>query len=147
MSADRNTVAVGYVRVATGSARKREASVYLQRQAILRYAQIHGIRIARFFADHDCVADITIRQGLSDAMEYIAKGKACMLMVVDITRLSRSMEDCMAFIDRQQFLRDGLGLILVQERIDTRTETGRLLLRTMQRLVHTVSCIAEGGAQ
>ncbi len=70
-----------------------------------------------------------------------------MLMVADITRLSRSMEDCMAFIGRQQFLRDGLGLILVRERIDTRTDTGRLLLRTMQRLVHTASCIDEGGAQ
>lgn len=147
MGAELSTVAVGYVRVATGSARKREESVYLQRQAILRYAQNNGIRIARFFADHDCVEDIAIRQGLSDAMEYIAKGRASMLMVADITRLSRSMEDCMAFIDRQQFLRDGLGLILVRERIDTRTDTGRLLLRTMQRLVHTVSCIAEGGAQ
>ena len=63
MSADRNTVTVGYVRVATGSARKREASVYLQRQAILRYAQIRSIKIARFFADHDCIADIAMRQG------------------------------------------------------------------------------------
>lgn len=147
MGAEVSTVAVGYVRVATGSARKREASVYLQRQAIFRYARSSSIRIARFFADHDCVEDISIRQGLSDAMEYIAKGRASMLMVADITRLSRSMEDGMSFIDRQQFLQDGPSLILVQERIDTRTDTGRLLLSTMQRLVHTVSCIDEGGAQ
>ena len=80
-------------------------------------------------------------------MEYIAKGKASMLMVADITRLSRSMEDCMSFIERQQFLADGPGLILVQERIDTRTTAGRLLLRTMQNFVHTVACRDEGGAQ
>ena len=146
MGAELSTVAVGYVRVATGSARKREESVYLQRQAILRYAKNNGIRIARFFADHDCIADIAMQQGLSDAMEYIAKGRASMLMVADITRLSRSMEDCMAFIDRQQFLRDGPGLILVRERIDTRTASGRLLLCTMQNFVHTASCVDEGGA-
>ena len=60
MGAEVSTVAVGYVRVATGSARRREGAVYLQRQAILRYAQNNGIRVARFFADHDCVEDIAI---------------------------------------------------------------------------------------
>ena len=70
-----------------------------------------------------------------------------MLMVADITRLSRSMEDCMAFIDRHQFLTDGPGLILVQERIDTRTAAGRLLLCTMQHFVITASCGDERGAQ
>lgn len=147
MGAEQTTVAVGYVRVATGSARKREGAVYLQRQAILRYAKINSIRIARFFADHDCIADIAIRQGLSDAMEYIAKGKASVLMVAGITRLSRSMEDCMSFIHRQEFLTDGPGLILVQERIDTRTDTGRLLLCTMQNCVHAVSRSDGGGVE
>ena len=146
MGAEVSTVAVGYVRVATGSARKREESVYLQRQAILRYAQIRSIRIARFFADHDCVEDIAIRQGLSDAMECIETEKAGLLMVGDITRLSRSMDDCMSFIDRHQFITNGPGLILVRERIDTRTASGRLLLCTMQNFVHTASCVDEGGA-
>ena len=39
MGAERITVAVGYVRVATGSQRQREGAVYLQRQAILRYVK------------------------------------------------------------------------------------------------------------
>lgn len=76
MSAEPNTVAVGYIRVASGSARKREDSVYLQRQVILRYAKITDTRIVRFFADHACISDITVRQGLTDAMACIVSGKA-----------------------------------------------------------------------
>ena len=146
MGAEVSTVAVGYVRVATGSARKREASVYLQRQAILRYAQIHGIRIARFFADHDCVADIAIRQGLSDAMEYIARGKASILMIADLTRLTRFMDDFLCFIHRQEVLKDGPLLISVHERLDTRTAEGRVMLGTIHTLTQWESSELARGA-
>ena len=76
MSAERITLAVGYLRVEGGSQRQREGNIYIQRQAIFRYAKINWIRIARFFADHACISDITMRQGLSDAMEWLAAGKA-----------------------------------------------------------------------
>src|SRR5688572_30080862 len=134
MGAEQTTVAVGYVRVATGSQRQRESGVYLQRQAILRYAQIHGIRIARFFSDHACVGDIAERQGLSDAMGYIAKGKANALVVADLMRLTRSVEQLLRFIEEQRFLKGGPALISVQERLDTRTAEGRLLLETVHTL-------------
>ena len=81
MSAEQTTKAVGYIRVASGSQRRRERSIYIQRQEILGYARLHAIRIGRFFADHDCVEDIELRQGLSDAMAYIASGKASVLVV------------------------------------------------------------------
>jgi DNA invertase Pin-like site-specific DNA recombinase len=97
MGAEQTTVAIGYVRVATGSQRQRESGVYLQRQAIVRYAQIHGVRIARFFSDHACVANIAERQGLSDAIAYIAKGKANALVVADLMRLTRSVEELLRY--------------------------------------------------
>lgn len=145
MGAEQITIAVGYVRVATGSQRQREGAVYLQRQAILRYAQIHGIRIARFFSDHACVGDIAERQGLSDAMAFIAKGKATALIVADLMRLTRAVEQLLRFVDAHKFLKDGPALISVQERLDTRTAEGHLLLET----VHTLaawesSTLAEG---
>ena len=146
MGAEVSIVAVGYVRVATGSARKREASVYLQRQAILRYSQIHGIRIARFFADHDCIADIAVRQGLNDAMAHIAKGKASVLMIAELTRLTRFMDDFLCFIQQQEILKDGPSLISVQERLDTRTVEGRVMLGTIHTLTQWESSELARGA-
>lgn len=89
MSAERSTVAVGYIRVASGSSRKRERSVYLQRKAILEHAKMNNVRVVRFFADHECIADIELCQGLSDALACITSGKAAGLVVASLVRPTR----------------------------------------------------------
>ena len=114
--------------MASGSQRKREGSIYIQRQEILRYAQLHAIRIARFFADHDCVEDIELRQGLSDAMAFAAKGKAQAIVVAGLDRLSSSVEEVIRFAERHRLLTDGPALVSVRDRLDTRTAEGRLAL-------------------
>lgn len=134
MSAEGNTVAVGYIRVESGTQQRREENIYLQRQAILRYAKMTDTRIVRFFADHACIAALTMRQGLSDAMEYIAKGKAGALVVADLKRLTNSVEDLFTFVARYRILKDGPALIAVGERVDTRTAEGRFLLNTANPL-------------
>jgi len=145
MSAERNTIAVGYIRVASGSARKRERSIYLQRQAIVRYANITDTRIDRFFADHACISDITMRQGLSDAMDYIASGKAGALVVADLTLLTQSIEDLLRFIEEQRFLKDGPSLISVRERLDTRTAKGGTTLSAVDVIASWGSREVSGG--
>lgn len=146
MSAEHKTTAIGYIRVATGSARKREASTYLQRQAILEYAKINDLRIVRFFADHACISDINVRQGLSDAMEYIARGKASVLVVADLTRLTRSVEDLLGFVEQNRFLKAGRALISVSERLDTRTPEGRVMLGAVDILARWESSELAKGA-
>ena len=128
MSAEQTTKAVGYVRVASGSQRKREGSIYIQRQEILRYARLHSIRIVRFFADHDCVEDIELRQGLSDAMVFAKKGKAQAIVVARLACLSSSVEEVVRFAERHHVLADGPALVSVRDRLDTRTAEGRLAL-------------------
>lgn len=146
MSAERNTIAVGYIRVASGSSRQREGSVYLQRQAIVRYAKITDTRIVRFFADHACISDITMRQGLSDAMGYIASGKGNALIIADMTRLTRSVEDLLRFVEQQRILKDGPSLISVRERLDTRTVKGRVMLGAVDVLARWASREVSSGA-
>ena len=136
MSAEQTTKAVGYIRVASGSQRRRERSIYIQRQEILGYARLHAIRIGRFFADHDCVEDIELRQGLSDAMAFAAKGKAQAVVVAGLDRLSSSVEEVVRFTERHRLLIDGPALVSVRDRLDTRTAEGRLALavtRTVTR--------------
>jgi hypothetical protein len=63
----------GYIQVASGSSRKRERCVYLQRKAILAHAKMSGMRVVRSFADHECIEDNELCQGLSDALVYIER--------------------------------------------------------------------------
>ncbi|MBL9044491.1 MAG: recombinase family protein [Myxococcales bacterium] len=136
MSAERITLAVGYLRVEGGSQRQREGNIYIQRQAIFRYAKINGIRIARFFADHACISDITMRQGLSDAMEWLAAGKASALVLASLPQLTDSDEDLRRFVAQHRLLADGPALLTVAEGLDTRTADGRLRLAAAQICIH-----------
>lgn len=135
MAAEQATVAAAYVRVATGSARKREESIRIQRQAIARYATLHSLGIARWFSDHDCIADIEHRQGLHDAMQFIAGGSAQILIVADLSRITRSHSDFVKFIERFRFLDGDRALISVRDKLDTRTPEGRAMLG----MLHTIA--------
>lgn len=134
MSAEQTTKAVGYIRVATGSSRKRERSVCLQRQVILRYAKMTDTRIVRFFADHVCISDIAMRQGLSDALACIAGGAAGALVVTELACLTSSVEELRCFVEQNRILKDGPALIAVREGIDTRTAQGRSILAALDTL-------------
>lgn len=128
MSAEQLTKTVGYIRVASGSARKREGSIYIQRKAILEDAKINSMHVVRFFADHECIADIAQRQGLNDALAYIACGKAQALAVASLDRLSASVRAIAGFVEQHRFLAGGPVLVSVKEGLDTRTDEGRVAL-------------------
>ena len=134
MAAEHSTAVVAYLRVATGSARKREQSICIQRQSIARYATIHSLRIARWFADHDCIADIDNRQGLHDAMQFVASGKANVLMVADVSRITRSHTDLLRFADRHRILDGDVAMIAVRDKLDSRTPEGRAMLGMLHTL-------------
>ncbi|PSM31412.1 recombinase family protein [Haliangium sp. UPWRP_2] len=146
MSAEQLTKTVGYIRVASGSARKREGSVYIQRKAILEYAKISGMQVVRFFADHECIADITQRQGLSDALAYIACGKAQALAVASLDRLSSSVRTIVGFVSQHRFLAGGPALVSVKEGLDTRPDEGRAALGVMAALTRWESETQRGEA-
>ena len=132
MSAEQSTVAVGYIRVASGSLSKRERSVYLQRKDILGHAKMHNVQVVRFFADHECIADTAYCQGLSDALAFIASGKATALMVASLDRLTPSTDDLCRFAKQQRVGQDGPALISVKEQLDTRIAKGRLMLGAIE---------------
>ena len=134
MAAERPTVARAYVRVATGSSRAREGSIRIQRQTIARYATLHSLGIARWPSDHDCIADIEHRQGLPAAMQFIAKGHAQILIVAELSRITRSQSDFLQFIERFRFLDGDRALISVRDKLDTRTPEGRAMLGMLHTL-------------
>jgi DNA invertase Pin-like site-specific DNA recombinase len=136
MSAEQNTKAVGYVCVESGSQRKREESVYIQRKEILGYAKLNGVQVVRFFSDHSCIEDIALRQGLSDAIAFITSGKAQILAVARLDRLSSSAEDLVRFTEQHRFFDAEPSLVSVTERIDTRKAEGRFAIGVMRSVTH-----------
>jgi DNA invertase Pin-like site-specific DNA recombinase len=128
MAAEQKTAAVGYLRVASGSQRKREESLRIQRQAILRYATIHGAEIMRLHFDQDSAHDITQQHGLRDALQSLRSGRASLLIVENLHRLTGASSERLRFIARHFGTADGPALISIKERIDSRTSEGRLML-------------------
>lgn len=146
MSAEQIIKTVGYIRVASGSERKREGSIYIQRKTILEYAKISGMQVVMFFADHECIADIAQRQGLSDALAYIACGKAQALAVASLDRLSSSVRTIARFVEQHRFLAGGPVLVAVKEGLDTRTDEGRVALGVMAAVTRWELETQRGGA-
>lgn len=128
MAAEQKTAAVGYLRVASGSQRKREESLRIQRQAILRYATIHGAQIMRIHFDQDSAHDIAMQHGLRDALQSLQGGRASLLIVENLERLTGASRDRLRFIAQHFGAADGPVLISIKERIDSRTPEGRLML-------------------
>jgi DNA invertase Pin-like site-specific DNA recombinase len=91
-----------------------------------------NVQIVRFFAGHECIADITLCQGLSDALAYIASGKAEALMVASLDQLTPSPEDLCRFAKLHKIGQGGPKLISIREQLDTRKAQGRLMLGVIE---------------
>lgn len=63
--------AIGYLLVASGSQRKREESLRIQRQAILRYARLHEAEVVAMLFDYAFAGDSGMRNGLLTAMQRL----------------------------------------------------------------------------
>lgn len=146
MVAEQKTAAVGYLRVASGSQRKREESLRIQRQAILRYATIHSAQIMRIYFDQDSMHDITMQHGLRDALESLHSGRAGLLIVENLERLTGARSERIRFIARHFGAADGPALISIKERIDSRTPEGRLMLGIDDVIVRWEVDTKESGA-
>lgn len=96
-----------------------------------------GVRVVRFFSDHECIADIELCQGLSDSLAYIASGKAAGLMAASLDRFTSSTADFCRFAELHKFGKDGPALISIREQLDTRTAQGRLMLGAILAVART----------
>jgi DNA invertase Pin-like site-specific DNA recombinase len=146
MAAEHKTAAVGYLRVASGSQRKREESLRIQRQAILRYATIHSAQIMRIYFDQDAARDITMQHGLRDALQSLHSGRASLLIVDCLERLTGTSSERLRFIAQHFGTVDGPALISIRERIDSRTSDGRIMLGIADVMVRWELDTQESGA-
>lgn len=119
----------GYSRVSTQDQYLDGYGIDAQRDAIDLICAQRGMPLAAHFTDAASGQSLQGRPALQDALALLDSGEANGLVVAKIDRLSRSLSDAAAIMDRAQ--NNGWSLVILDLGIDTSTPHGQLLTRVM----------------
>ena len=115
-------LALGYVRVSTTAQADKGASLDSQRAALTDEAERRDWEL-ELVADEGVSAKTLNRPALQDALRRLDTGQADYLLAMRLDRVSRSVADFAALLDRSE--RRGWGLVLLSPNIDTSDPAGR----------------------
>lgn len=116
---------VGYARVSTADQGDSGAGLEAQRQTIEAECQRRGWELVGILRDIASGKSTNGRHGLHEALETIERGEASALVVAKLDRLSRSLADFAALMERAR--RSGWALVALDLGVDTTTPSGELL--------------------
>jgi site-specific DNA recombinase len=122
---------VGYVRVSTDEQSREGVSLAAQAEKVRLFAGLHGLDLVELVTDAGASARTLDRPGLSRVLALLDSGDATGLIVFKLDRLTRSLADWSALIDRYFGRPAGPSLFSVSDSIDTRTAAGRMVLNIM----------------
>lgn len=130
---DRPTRAIGYLRVSTAKQADHGVSLEAQEERIRLYAQMHGLELVRIETDAGESASSLDRPGLQRALAALETFEANAIIVVKLDRITRSVRDFAHLVDT--YFKDGdCALMSVNESIDTRSASGRLVLNVLMTI-------------
>lgn len=125
----REATAIGYLRVSTDEQAISGLGLADQRSAIEAAAALRGWSTLDFLSDEGYSARNLGRPGISAALSALATGKASVLVVSKLDRLSRSLLDFSMLMERAR--REGWELVVLDLAIDTTTPSGALMANVM----------------
>jgi DNA invertase Pin-like site-specific DNA recombinase len=118
--------AVLYVRVSTAEQADSGAGLAAQETALRVDAERRGWQVAAVHTDAGASGkSLDRRPGLADALRAVETGQADVLAVAKLDRLSRSVLDFAALMERSR--RRGWGLVALDLGVDTSTPSGELM--------------------
>ena len=127
--ADAPVRAVGYLRVSTGGQVESGAGLDAQRATLAERADREGWTLELVADEGLSGASVTKRPALLDALARLDAGDADVLVAAKLDRVSRSVADFAALLDRA---RDrGWRLVLLDLGVDTSTPAGELVASTI----------------
>jgi DNA invertase Pin-like site-specific DNA recombinase len=121
--------AVGYVRVSTEEQATQGVSLDAQMEKVKAYASLYDIELVEIIIDAGVSAKTIDRPGLKKALATLEAGEAEALVIVKLDRLTRSVRDLDYLLEK--YFADKFSLMSVQEQVDTRTASGRLVLNVL----------------
>ena len=101
------------------------AGLDAQRAAIAAEAERPGLPIVAECADEGVSGSRHDRPGLTAALDALDSGAASVLMVAKLDRLTRSVPQAYAVMDRSR--RDGWSLVAIDVAVDTTTPAGEMM--------------------
>ena len=131
MSCASRVKVVGYIRVSTMMQADEGVSLDAQRVKLQQYADLYELDLVEIVEDAGASAKTIQRDGLQKSLAMLKAGMAEALLVVKLDRLTRSIKDLGTLIDGFFNTKTGLDLMVVEERVDTRSASGRLVLNVL----------------
>tara|TARA_R110000744_G_scaffold118921_1_gene221975 strand:+ start:151 stop:873 length:723 start_codon:yes stop_codon:yes gene_type:complete len=126
--------AIGYCRVSTLEQARDGLSLQAQAKKIQWYCESREINLVECREDRGLSGrKASNRPGLDAAIEQVINNRG-MLIVHSLSRLARSVKDCIDIVNRLE--RAGAELVLLSENIDTSSASGRMFF-------HVVAAMAQ----
>jgi DNA invertase Pin-like site-specific DNA recombinase len=121
--------AIGYIRVSTEEQATQGVSLDAQTEKVKAYASLYDIELIEIITDAGVSAKTLDRPGLNKALAMLEAGEAEALVIVKLDRLTRSVRDLDHLLEN--YFASRFSLMSVQEQVDTRTASGRLVLNVL----------------
>ncbi len=118
----------GYGRVSTDEQAREGLSLVHQERQIRRYCELYGLDLVRVAIDPGVSAKTLERDGLASVLDDLRQGRADGVVILKLDRLTRQLRDWSDLIDEFFSERAGRRLFSVNDSIDTRTPSGRMVL-------------------
>jgi site-specific DNA recombinase len=128
VASDESLPVVGYGRVSTDEQAREGLSLVHQERQIGRYCELYGLRLTRVVIDPGVSAKTLERPGLGDVLDDMRRGRVRGVVILKLDRLTRQLRDWSDLIDEFFSERAGCRLFSVNDSIDTRTPSGRMVL-------------------
>lgn len=122
--------AIIYTRVSTTEQSFDGVSLDMQRSKAEAYCLLNDLPIKNIFSDVASGKIAANRPGLQEALKTCERGDT--LIVYSLSRLSRSVIDTLAIADDLE--RRGINFVSLNEKIDTSTPSGRLVLTVLSAM-------------
>ncbi len=119
---------IGYIRVSTDEQSREGLSLTLQEAKIRGYCELFGLELVRIDRDAGVSAKSLDRDGLASVLDDLRRGRVGGLVIYKLDRLTRSLGDWSNLIDELFSKAAGRRLHSVEEKIDTGTASGLLVL-------------------
>jgi DNA invertase Pin-like site-specific DNA recombinase len=127
---DSAPVVVGYIRVSTGEQAESGAGLAAQTETITREAERRGWTLREIHVDAGASGkSLTGRAGLNQALADVEGGRAQVLVVSKLDRLSRSLLDFASLMERSR--RKRWSLVALDLGVDTTTPAGAMVANLM----------------
>lgn len=102
-------------------------SLDAQRDRLRAYCKLHSIKLIHIASDEGYSCSTIDRPGLQAALQMLRRGRANMLLVAKLDRLSRSLRDVCALID-EMFPDERYHLLSLCGMANTHSAAGRMVL-------------------